>query len=208
MKTKKVTFSMVNSKIKDEAPVTITVCEGIEANVKKRLTAKEALEFVDDIVSLCVDTDEGTYTPEIYDGAVRIMTLRTYAGFGGPKTFEEAYKVAYGTDVYRKVLDVIDQEQYNWLLDGAQKKITFMANAIVATAASKVMDLIKKMDEVMENGEQAMAQMNSPEFMNTMNGLVKQLAGRGADEAEPVAADAEPMEENVLKMSRRKEPGD
>lgn len=194
MKTKKMTFNMVAAKIAEVETIQIPVYDGIIVDVKRSLGMKEALQFVQDIVSTCFDEEEATYIPEIFDAAVRIGTLMHYAGFDVPKEADKAFKVVYETELFDSILQVIDGRQFDELIAGAKRKIAFKRDLLTATAAQKVTELIAKMDEVMSKSVEVIDKVDTEELSNT----IKEIAEKFNTPVDDVEGD-----DNLVMMPRR-----
>ncbi len=175
MKSKKMTFNMVAAKTNQaEQTETITI-DDMTIEVKKRLDMKHAMQFVQDIVSTCFDEEEATYIPEIFDAAIRIGTLMHYAGFDVPKDADKAFTVVYNTDLFDRVLTIIDKKQFEELITGAKRKMAFKRDLLVSTAAQKVLELITKMDDVLGRGVKVMESVNAEELSNTMKEITDKI---------------------------------
>ena len=195
MKSKKLTFNMIASKIDHaEEPETITM-DDMTIEVKKRLDMKHALQFVQDIVSTCFDEEEATYIPEIFDAAIRIGTLMHYAGFDVPKDAGKAFAVVYETDLFDRILTIIDKKQFEELITGAKRKMAFKRDLLVSTAAQKVLELISKMEDVVGKGAKVMESVNAEEFSSTMKDIAAKLNAQIAD-----ANTQDNQETNVIVM--------
>lgn len=105
--------------------------------VKRLLKYKEAMSFVDDVVTQCVDIKACSYRPEVFDYAVKMNTLVYYAGFASPASTENAYSVIYGTNLYEVVRGEIDEEQYMALVSAAKERINNGKEIINRLPASK-----------------------------------------------------------------------
>lgn len=175
MKTKKMTFNMLAANAPDIKIIDITADGDVTLGVKERLDMKHALQFVQDIVSICFDQEETTYYPEIFDAAVRMATLMHYAGVESPKDVNKAYAVVYGTHIYERICDVIDKEQFMALVDGARKNIEFKRDLLAATSAQKVADLISRVEDVIANLAEITKNVDTDGLVDKMNDITEQI---------------------------------
>lgn len=178
MKSKKLTFNMVAAKVDQTEQAEAITIDDMTIEVKKRLDMKQSMQFVQDIVSTCFDDEEATYIPEIFDAAIRIGTLMHYAGFDVPKDAGKAFFVVYNTDLFDRVLAIIDRKQFEELITGAKRKIAFKRDLLVSTAAKKVMEMITKMDDVLVKGAKVMESVNAEELSYTMKEITDKINGQ------------------------------
>lgn len=181
MKSKKVTFNMIAVDLKDAERNELVVSDDITMEVKYRLNFKEAIDFAQSIVSICFDEDDIDYYPEIFDAAVRISTMMVYAGVDAPKDINKAFNVVYGTDLFERIMGMIDMNQFNILVEGAKRKIIFKRNLIESNAAVKVSDLLARIEAVTKQSEKVMENVNTDELVKSMGEFVKEF---GKTEAE------------------------
>ena len=183
MKSKKLTFNMIASKINNtEEPEKISVGD-VTIEVKKRLDMKQSLQFVQDIVSTCFDEEEATYIPEIFDAAIRIGTLMHYAGFDVPKDAGKAFSVVYDTDIFDRILAIIDKKQFEELITGAKRKMAFKRDLLATTAAQKVMELLAVVEDIGKKSADAVKNFNTEDLQSAMKEIREKLnAQKEADE--------------------------
>jgi len=200
MKTKKMTFNMLASKVPAAETVELAINDEMTVEVKKRLDMKHSLQFVQDIVSTCFDEEEATYIPEIFDVAIRIATMMHYAGFDVPKDAGKAFAVVYETDVFDRVLAVVDKKQFEELITGAKRKIAFKRDLLATTAAQKAIELLTRLDGIVEKMAEATENVNIGELTDAMKDISEklnsQIEGKEIDD------------DNIVVMPRRKEDGE
>ena len=183
MKSKKVTFNMIAVNLADAPRKELVVNDEITMEVKYRLNFKEAIDFAQSIVSICFDENDIDYYPEVFDAAVRISTLMIYAGVDAPKDINKAFNVVYGTDLFSRIMSMIDTEQFGILVEGAKRKIVFKRNLIESNAAVKVNDLLARIEDVTTRSEKVMENVNPDELVKSMGEFVKEYGK--AEEAAP-----------------------
>ena len=89
-----------------------------ELNVKPLLTFDEFSDAVYHTIQYCFD-DEGRYIPELFDFALRVNILSTYALVELPKDFNRLYHVVYGSDLYDVVCKNVNAAQMSALRDAS-----------------------------------------------------------------------------------------
>lgn len=190
-KSKKMTFGMIWAAMRPgEQDVTEYDFEGANGKqtitIKRSLTLGEAMSFIDGIAGACVDMDTGTYNPGVFDFALRLSALIYYAGFSTPdmtniEAVAKAWDVVYQTRLFDAVIEHINYTQYHELVEAAAAKISYMKDCLVSTQASKMNELIGKMDEVMQSGQSVMEQLSSEDMrklLGELGGLVDVNAGQ------------------------------
>ena len=154
-KIKRVSVNAFERAMKDTYTSTESIdWNGIEVTVKKNLSLKEMMEFVDSVVKSCFTKDTNAYIPEIKDFAIKVCVLEKYANFTMPSNVETQYALVYNTDAVQCVLNYVNHKQYSEICDAISKKIENLAQA---------------------NIEAVNRQMN--ELYNTFNNLQTQLSG-------------------------------
>ncbi len=187
-KTKKLTFNMIAAEIQPKEPVMITV-RGFEDQpiaVQKTLSFKQALSFIKNTTAMVVDAEMGEYMPEIFDFALKLNVIMSYADIPVPKDLEKAYKVVYESNLYDSVMDVINGEQYYILEDAVSDRVQYLRDTLVSGAAIQVNAMIKKMEDMMGDSLKTLNEFNSDSFLNALNSMQNVVsAADGEQQAEP-----------------------
>ncbi len=142
-------------------------------SVKKNLPLKEAMGFVGDLVTTCIDEEKGEFMPEWFDFAVRIYVLVYYAGIEMPRNVSAAYAILYETDLFDRIFPIIDKRQFDVLVNAATSRIEHWRNMMVSTSAAQILKLIQKMDEMMEGSKDVMEKLDDTSFKDAMERLLK-----------------------------------
>ena len=114
---------------------------GIDVVVKKTLSLKEMLEFVDSVVKSCFTKDTNAYMPEIKDFVTRVCILEKYANFTMPSNVESKYVLVYQTDVVDRVLQIVNQAQFNEIRAAIGKKVENIAQANIEAVDRQMNEL-------------------------------------------------------------------
>lgn len=194
--SKKITFNMIAGDMADETVSKVKYTgehSEFEIEVKNKLGFKDAMKFVRDIAASCVDPESGSYNPEGFDFAMRVNTLVYYAGFAAPKDVAKAYQVVYGTEIYGAIVGAIDSYQHQILMDAAADRVEYAKELMVSAQATGVNDLIAKMDDVIQNGNETISELKGDEVkrmideLSELSGKIEQAAA--AQEEAGIASD-------------------
>lgn len=131
-----------------------------EIAVKVRLSLQEAVDFVAEAVSQCVDVEDGSYLPILKEFAVKRNLLRYYASFKLPTDAHKQYRLIYGTDVCRRVLKLIDMEQYEEILAAIDSGIAFEQQKILSGERAELNRFIRQMESMNTYFEQTFGDVN------------------------------------------------
>ena len=192
-KSKKLTFGMIAADMK---PNDNAVCEyeyegkngKYGVTIRRWLPLADAMSFIAGIIDVCIDMDAGEYHPETFDFALRLSVLISYAGFDSPDMTDttavaKAYDVVYNTDLFERITENIDWVQYHELVESATEQIRYMRDCMVSAKASKINDLLEKMDAVMKSGENLMSELTSRDLKATIDEMLK-LSGKAKDNSD------------------------
>ena len=139
-----------------------------EVRVKRTLSLKEMLSFVDEL----------GYMPEVKDFAIKSNILTRYANFSVPDNLEHRYQMVYGTDAVDAVCAVIDTTQLQEIVNSINDKIRFLCD-------SKANLIQERIDAVLETMEQ-MSNSTKDVFgglsQNDLAALMSAITEHGLDE--------------------------
>lgn len=186
MATKKITLNSITGEIPDVETVEVVLDNGATLSVKKQLDLKDAMGFVTDIVSSCTDDETAEYTPEAFEFAMRMCTVRRYAGVEFPKDISKSYRALYGSDLFDKVYDAIDVPQHESLILAAYRRIDYWCRVMESMAAIKVSELLSKIDELMVNNTNLLEAFDQDGLRDMMESLVSLTSGQQAPASLPM----------------------
>lgn len=148
-KTKKITVNAFERVMKETYTPTETFdWNGVEVIVKKTLSLKEMLEFVDTVVKSCFTDTEGVYIPEVKDFILKACVLEKYANFTMPRNLETQYDLIYHTDALERVLGYVNVQQFNEICCAINAKIEHQAQANVEAAHKQMNALFDAFDSL------------------------------------------------------------
>lgn len=146
--------------------------EEVNITVRHILPLKEMMQFVENVVSSCVDTENASYTPEIKEFAIRSEIMTTYANFNLPSNVEKQYELLYCTDVFCQVMEHINQKQLYEIEEAINARIDHEVKMIETVLAAKTNEMMLRIENMVEQFESAFGGVNSKEF----NEVVKKLS--------------------------------
>ena len=183
--TNNVTFNMIAADMYREDEKVELEYSGINKttriDVVKTLDFISAMRFVRDIVASCANADTGEFTPEGFDFAVRVNALVFYAGFDVPEDMPIAYDVVYKTNLFDMVMANIDKRQFDVLVKAAMEQIEYTRQMFISAQAARVTELINKMDEVMEDGNDVMKMLSSGDFKTKIDEMMSVIGAAGRE---------------------------
>lgn len=148
-KVKKITVNAFERVMKENYTPTETFdWNGVEVTVKKTLSLKEVLEFVDSVVKSCFTRDTNTYMPEIKDFATKVCILEKYANFTMPSNVETQYTLIYCTDAVERVLGYVNPQQFNEICAAIAKKVDNLAQANIEAVNKQMNELYNAFDNL------------------------------------------------------------
>ncbi len=195
-KTKKISVNAFEKAMKNtyEAGDTFD-WNGIEVTVKKNLSFKEMMEFVDSVVKCCFTNDTNVYLPEVKDFMIKVCTLEKYANFTMPNNVESQYALVYQTDAVDHVFLHINPTQFNEICVAIDKKIDNMAQSNVEAVNKQMNDIYSAFKGLHAQIEKLFEGVDSDD----MKAIAGALANGGMNEEKIVEAYAR---YNGLKASK------
>lgn len=146
-KEKKVSINKLESTMRDNK-VTVAFTEDEDITINTVLSFKQVVQFVDDVVSSVVDSETGSYLPEVFGLAFRRAVLTYFANFNMPDSVEKMYDLLYNTRAYNLVVSEIDDCYLNDIKNAIDKKISFELELIKSNAARDTRELINTLKSV------------------------------------------------------------
>lgn len=146
--------------------------EEVNITIRRTLPLKDMMQFVENVVSSCVDAETATYTPEIKDFAIRSEILTTYANFNLPSNVEKQYELVYCTDVLCQVMEHINNKQLHEIELAIEDRIEHEVKMIETVLAAKTNEMMMRIEAMVEQFEAAFGGINGDDF----NGVVKKLS--------------------------------
>lgn len=185
-KSNKISINKLESTMQDNVvSMPMVGHEDIEIVVRRVLPLRDVMQFVEDVVSSCVDRVTGDYIPEVQVFATRACVLTQYANFTLPKDSEKQYDLVYNTDAFQQVMSVIDREQYDEILHAINERIKHELAMMESSMATQIADVTAKLDHFVETSEAMFGSVTDKD----MSALVHSLTNGGhVDEEKLVKA--------------------
>lgn len=172
--------------------------EDIEIVIKPTLSLTEVLQFVEDVVSVCVNAGTGAYTPEVKDFMTKAELLTMYANFNMPSSVEKQYDLIYRTGVLETVEKYINWDQYAEICRAIEDRINHELSMMENSLTAQMHDLASRLDSFTQNMEQMYQGVDDKEVAAVM----KKIAGMGRlDERELVQAVFDVQKERDTSLS-------
>ena len=150
-KIKKISVNAFEKVMKETYTPTETFdWNGIEVTVKKNLSLKETLEFVDGVVKSCFTKDTNAYMPEVMEFATKAYVLEKYANFTMPSNVETQYDLVYHTDAVERVLSYINPQQFNEICLAISAKAENLAQANIEAVNRQMNELYNAFDNLQD----------------------------------------------------------
>lgn len=157
--------------------------EDVNITIRRTLPLNDMMQFVENVVSSCVDAETASYTPEIKEFAIRSEILTTYANFNLPSNVEKQYELLYCTDVLCQVMEHINNKQLHEIEEAIDARIDHEVKMIETVLADKTNEMMLRIESMVEQFESAFGGINSDDF----NGVVKKLSEMGSMTEESIA---------------------
>ena len=157
--------------------------EDVNITIRRTLPLKDMMQFVENVVSSCVDAETASYTPEIKEFAIRSEILTTYANFNLPSNVEKQYELLYCTDVLCQVMEHINNKQLHEIEVAIDARIDHEVKMIETVLAAKTNEMMLRIEAMVEQFEAAFGGINSDDC----DGVLKKLSKMSAVTEESIA---------------------
>lgn len=172
-KETRISINKLESVMKENIVVVpLNGADGVDITIRRRLPLKDMMQFVENVVSSCVDAETATYTPEIKEFVIHSEILTTYANFNLPSNAEKQYELVYGTDALKQVMEHIDRNQFYEIEEAIDARINHEVKMMETVLAAKTNEMMARIEDMVAQFEAAFGGVNSDEF----NGVVRKLS--------------------------------
>lgn len=169
MKLKRISVNAFEKAVVDTyVPFESFEWNGIDVLVKKTLSLKEMLEFVDGVTKSCFNEDTNAYRPEAKEFAIKIFVLEKYANFTMPKNIKSKYDLIYQSDIVSCVLKHVNIEQYNEIVSAINQKVNNIAQANIEAVNKQMNELCNSFDNLRSSLEATFSEINADELKNAI----------------------------------------
>lgn len=184
-KTKKISINAFDKIVKDTyTPTTTVEWHGQEIIVKRNLSFKEMMEFVDSVTKTCFTLSTNTYMPEVKDFAVKSNILEKYANFALPNNLEHRYELIYSSDAVETVLNCVSHQQFNEIMASIDAKINNLAQSNIEAMNKQMNELYTAFANLQSQMEGLFSGVKTDDF----NALISAFGNGGLNEDKLVEA--------------------
>ena len=132
---------------------------GIVAQAKDIILLQDMLEFVNDVVELCFDS-EGNYVPELYDFAIRREVVMKYTTIEMPNDAEMQYKILFATSLFDIVMEYVNKKQFNEMIRAIDRKLKYASDARTMQAHVEIQKIAETFGSLNKNVQVAMEKIS------------------------------------------------
>lgn len=173
-KNTRISINKLESVLKDNmVTVPMRGCEEVEITIRHTLPMRDMMQFVEDVVSACVDAEENRYTPEIREFMIAAEILTNYANFTLPSNAEKQYELVYGTDALEQVVEHINPMQMVEIRTAIAERIAHELRKMEAVVAEKVNELLARVETMTEQMESLYSGIDGEEIQSFIRNFAK-----------------------------------
>lgn len=133
---------------------------GIAITIRKSLSLKQVLAFVDGVSKSCFDSKTNAYLPEVKVFAIKCFILEMYANFSLPANVEYRYDLIYNTDAVDEVVKHINTRQLDEIIDAINDKVDNISRMNIETVNKQINDVYSAFDTLQKQFEQIFSSVN------------------------------------------------
>lgn len=141
---------------------------GITIVVKRNLTLREMMSFVDSVVKNCFKEEDGTFIPEIKDFATRSCIYEYYTNITLPANIEKRYDLLYHQMLLDEIMPRIDSLQFNALIRAIEDKVAHLAQANIEAVTKQMNELYASVDGLQGQLESVFSGISGEDIQNFM----------------------------------------
>lgn len=184
-KTKKISISTFDKIVKESYdPVATVEWHGQEIVIKRTLSFKEMIEFVDSVTKTCFALNTNAYMPEVKDFAIKSNILEKYANFSLPNNLEHRYELIYFSDAVEVVLNYINHQQFDEVMASIDAKINNLAQSNIEAMNKQMNELYTAFANLQAQLEGLFSGVKTENF----NALISAFGNGGLNEDKLVEA--------------------
>lgn len=167
----------VFEKLAEKFPVYTThvvLGDGIEVDVRNRISMGEMVLLVKQIVDLCVDEEHGEINFELYTYVTELLICAAFCGLEVPDNAEAGYLAVCKTGgMYEQIAGYIDEDQLSdiWKISG--EKIKAKCDMFNSAAAKITVDMLQRINELFEMISSVTDKFDGEEAVNAVIELSK-----------------------------------
>lgn len=184
-KTKKISINTFDKIVAENyTPTENLQWHGVDLVIKKTLTLKEVMTFVNTVVKGCFTTDDASYIPEVKDFFIKCCIVDMYTNLSLPDNSEHKYNLIYCSDIIESVLPHINEQQFNEMCQAINDKLKNLAQANIEMVHKQMNELYTSFNALQEKLSSTFSNVNSDDVVK----LIGAITGGKLDEDKLVKA--------------------
>lgn len=184
-KIKKISINAFENAVNSQYnPTEVIEWRELKIVVKRSLTLKDTLTFVDSVVKSCFSQEDGAYMPEIKDFAIRSCIVEHYTNITLPSNLDKRYDLLYSSDLLDAIMQNVDQLQFNAMMRAIESKTEYLAKSNIESSTRAINELYASLDSLREKFEATFANISGEE----LNKVITAIGANGLDEEKIVKA--------------------
>lgn len=186
-KEKRISVNVFEKAVLDVYEPTITATwRNIEVSIKRCLSLKDMITFVDGVVKSCFNSD-GEYVPEAKEFGVKYSLIKFYTNIALPQNIGKQYDLLIRSDIAQFIVSNIDPVQFSEILNSIEGRIDFLKNANAKVINDRINKLFKQIEELGEQFSDIFKDVDA----TTMKGLLDSIVNSKLDEEKLIKAHLE-----------------
>ena len=171
-KTKKISINTFDKIVAENyTPTENLQWHGVELAIKKTLTLKEVMTFVNTVVKGCFTTDDASYIPEVKDFFIKCCIVDMYTNLSLPDNSEHKYNLIYCSDIIESVLPHVNGQQFNEMCQAINDKLDNLAQANIEMVHRQMNDLYTAFDNLQKQFSGVFEGINADDVSKLVNAI-------------------------------------
>lgn len=146
---------------------------GYEVAIKRFISFTDMMSFVEGVVSGCFAKSDNRYLPEVRDLFFRCSIVEFYTNIVLPEDVEGKNQIVYGTDIIDLILQNIDMGQFRAIMDGIEKKVSYLVNTDIKRIEDDAELIIKQISELGDALNETFGEVDSKEMTEFVKAVTK-----------------------------------
>ena len=145
------------------------VWRGIEISIKRVLSLKEMLSFVQNVVDACFGGKSGEYIPEAKDFAIRCAVVTYYTNMTLPSGLEKLYDFVYLSDITSFVISHVDDVQFGVIIDAIDEKVGALRDRLISDRSDQISEIYGALSTVADQVASAIGDIDIEKLRGISN---------------------------------------
>lgn len=147
--------------------------DDVNITIRRTLPLKDMMQFVENVVSSCIDVETASYTPEVKEFAMHSEILTTYANFNLPSNIEKQYELIYRTNVLEQVMEHIDRNQFYEIEAAIDARIDHEVRVLETSVATKANEMMIRLSDAIEQVNAVFGDISSDDLSQVIQNFSK-----------------------------------